>query len=126
MMKCVCFIEEESDLIDTMVTLTSNGETIEESDSIDTSDNDATNEECDSIVTSDVEEATKETKVDDVVSLPFLEKDYSFFSPWSWIPDNAFNNDNASTKENKYLSFQPESYFTYQVKFFHCLKFLND
>ncbi|CAI8586299.1 unnamed protein product [Vicia faba] len=97
-MKCRYFTKEESHLIDTMITC----------------DDDATIEESDSIVTSDVEEATKETKAD-ARFLFFLEKDDSFLSPWSWNPNNAFNNDNVSTKENKYFSFHPESYFTYRL-----------
>ncbi|CAI8586298.1 unnamed protein product [Vicia faba] len=109
-MKCKCFIKEESDLIDAIeesdfiITSDNDDATNDESDSIVISDDDAIKEEIDSIVTSDVEEATKEAKPD-VVSLSFLEKDDSFLSPWSWNPDNDFSNDNASTKEKKYIVF---------------------
>ena len=90
--------------------------TNEENDFIVTIDDD-TKEEIDSIVTSGAEEATKEANID-VIFLSFLEKDDSFLSLWSWNPNNALNNDNASTKEKRYLSFHPESYFTYQIIFF--------
>ncbi|KAI5434128.1 hypothetical protein KIW84_021116 [Lathyrus oleraceus] len=130
-MKCKCFTKKENDLIDTMVTSEDDHDIMEKSDFIVISDDDDTsNEENDSIVTidddtntkekiesiviSDGEEATKEANID-VISLSFLEKDDSFLSPWSWNPNNAFNNDNASTKEKEYLSFHPESYFTYQI-----------
>ncbi|KAI5434129.1 hypothetical protein KIW84_021117 [Lathyrus oleraceus] len=103
-------IMEKSDFI---VISDDDDTTNEESDSIVIIDDD-TKEKIDSIVTSDGEKATKETNVD-VISLSFLEKDDSFLSPWSWNPNNTFNNDNTSTKEKEYLSFHPESYFTYQI-----------
>ncbi|KAL5101869.1 hypothetical protein RYX36_006196 [Vicia faba] len=85
-MKCIYFTKEESDLIDTMVT----------------SDN------------ADATKRLKDTKLD-ARFLSFLEKDDSFLSPWSWNP-NALKNENiASTKEKKYLSFHPDSYFNYQI-----------
>ncbi|XP_058744871.1 uncharacterized protein LOC131617630 [Vicia villosa] len=87
-MKCRYFTKEESDdLIDT--------------DTMVTSDND------------DASKRLKDTKLD-ARFLSFLEKDDSFFTPWSWEP-NAFKNENASTEEKEYLSFHPGSYFKFQI-----------
>jgi len=53
----------------------------------------------------------------------FLEKDNSFLTPWSWDPKTS-KNGSSSTKEKEYLSFHPESYFSYEV-IFNCLYYLN-
>ncbi|GAU48462.1 hypothetical protein TSUD_324120 [Trifolium subterraneum] len=59
------------------------------------------------VVISDHYDITKETMFDVTRLTSFLEKDASFLTPWSWDPK-------TSTKQNKYLSFHPESYFSYE------------
>ncbi|RHN69702.1 hypothetical protein MtrunA17_Chr3g0127661 [Medicago truncatula] len=84
-------------------------------------------ESIDMVVTSD-DHATEVTMLDARFT-SFLEKDNSFLTPWSWEwdPNASMNNETNSTKEKQYLSFQPESYFTYEVIFsvFYFILFLN-
>lgn len=61
---------------------------------------------------------TKETILDSRFT-SFLEKDHSFLTPWSWNP-NASKNETSSTKKKEFLSFHPESYFSYEVIFVVC------
>ncbi|KEH37047.1 hypothetical protein MtrunA17_Chr2g0292071 [Medicago truncatula] len=56
---------------------------------------------------------TKETILDSRFT-SFLEKDHSFLTPWSWNP-NASKNETSSTKKKEFLSFHPESYFSYEI-----------
>jgi len=79
-------------------------------------------ESIDMVVTSD-DHATKEIMFDARFT-SFLEKDNSFLTPWSWDPNASMIVIN-STKEKEYLSFHPESYFTYEVIFYLFLLFLN-
>jgi len=76
------------------------------------------NESIDMVVTSDHHYPTKETILDSGFT-SFLEKDYSFLTPWSWNP-NASKNKTSSTKKKEFLSFHPESYFSYEVIFIVC------
>jgi len=71
-------------------------------------------ESIDMVVASD-DHATKEIMLDARFT-SFLEKDNYFLTPWSWDP-NASMNDTNSNKEKEYVSFHPESYFTYEVIF---------
>jgi len=77
-------------------------------------------ESIDMVVSSD-DHATKETMIDARFT-SFLEKDNSFLTPWNWDP-NASMNETNFTKEKEYLSFHPESYFTYEVIFFLLFSF---
>jgi len=69
-------------------------------------------ESIDMVVTSD-HHPTKETILDSRFT-SFLEKDHFFLTPWSWNP-NASKNQTSSTKKKEFLSFHPESYFSYEV-----------
>jgi hypothetical protein len=71
------------------------------------------------VVISDHYDINKETMFDVTRLTSFLEKDASFLTPWSWNPKTS------STKEKKYLSFHPESYFSYEVLFFIDYSSLN-
>jgi anthranilate/para-aminobenzoate synthase component II len=61
-----------------------------------------------------------ETMFDVTRFTSFLQKDNSFLTPWSWKPNTSMNDIN-STKEKQYLTFHPESYFSYQVIFYSLL-----
>jgi hypothetical protein len=69
----------------------------------------------------------KEITFDATRFTSFIQKDNSFLTPWSWEPNTSMNDINSTKekqyltsvkKEKQYLTFHPESYFSYQVIFY--------